>query len=123
MLGHLHGPKLADGDGMMGNFHAKCLLTYMPAFFPTHWHGRLQLAPVGAAESSWNASVCWPWKGCVILCFSNGDLGSAGFTAAHVPELKALKILLPSSNHKDHHMFVHLKIQELYIHSVYADIN
>lgn len=105
---------------MMGNSHAKCSLTYMPTFLPTHWRGRLQLAPVGAAESSWNASVGWPWKGC--RC-SDGDLRNVGFTLADVPELKALKILLPSSNHKDYYMFVHLKIQELCSRSEYDDIN
>lgn len=101
----------------MGNSHAKCSLTYMPAFLLTHWRGRLQLAPVGAAVSS---CVGWPWKGC--RC-SDGDLRNVRFTLADVPELKALKILFPSSNHKDHHMFVHLKIQELCSHSEYDDIN
>uniref|UniRef100_A0A8D1NXX9 NLR family pyrin domain containing 11 n=1 Tax=Sus scrofa TaxID=9823 RepID=A0A8D1NXX9_PIG len=46
------------------------------------------------------------------LHFTDGDLRSVGLTKADVSALKALRILLPSSNCTDHHTFVHLKIQE-----------
>lgn len=46
------------------------------------------------------------------LHFSEKDLRCVGLTRADVSTLQTLKILLPSSNHKDHYTFIHLKIQE-----------
>ncbi|XP_047648389.1 NACHT, LRR and PYD domains-containing protein 11 isoform X2 [Phacochoerus africanus] len=47
-----------------------------------------------------------------MLHFTDADLRSVGLTKADVSALKALRILLPSSNCTDRHTFIHLKIQE-----------
>ncbi|ELK09147.1 NACHT, LRR and PYD domains-containing protein 11 [Pteropus alecto] len=49
---------------------------------------------------------------CEKINASEKDLRCVGLTRADVSTLQTLKILLPSSNHKDHYTFIHLKIQE-----------